>query len=93
MVENYPSALIGAWTIDGVSYSASASTRFEQEDGPFFVGGCVEIKYIASDNSAVEIESQEASDCGRGSDNGSSSSRSKFYGLIETLPAAGLLGT
>ncbi|MGB0386754.1 MAG: DUF5666 domain-containing protein [Ardenticatenaceae bacterium] len=92
VVESFPSALIGTWVVDGVSYSADASTRFEQEDGPFFVGGCVEIKYTSSDNAAVEIESKEASDCGGGSDDGSSNSRSKSYGLIETMPE-GLIGS
>jgi len=71
--------LIGEWEIgEGIFYTADANTQFEQEHGSFFVGGCVEVKYIddGSTKTAIEIETKSSDDC-------DGEAQDKFYGLIE----------
>lgn len=71
--------LIGEWEIgEGVFYTADENTQFEQEHGSFFVGGCVEVKYIddGSMKTAVEIETKSSDEC-------DGEALTKFYGLIE----------
>jgi hypothetical protein len=91
IVDSFPASLIGDWVVDGETYTADANTVFEQEDGPFFVGGCVDVKYVSATNLAIEIETQEAEDCD-GMDGDGDYPETKYYGLIETIPD-GLLGT
>ena len=55
-VDSFPAGLIGDWTVAGVLYAADATTRFDQEDGAFANGGCVEVNYIAATLVAIEIE-------------------------------------
>jgi hypothetical protein len=75
----FPEDLIGEWEIgEGVFYTADENTRFEQEHGSFFVGGCVEVKYFDDEGTktAVEIETESADEC-------DGEALTKFYGLIE----------
>lgn len=81
VLNDYPADLIGEWMVDNITYTADAATHFEQDDGPFFVGACVEVKYTASDRRAVEIETDDG-DCG----NDNSPGESKLYGLIDIVP-------
>ncbi len=89
-VDSFPVGLIGDWTVAGVLYAADASTRFDQEDGAFANGGCVEVNYIAATLAALEIESAEAYHCG-GGDGGHQGNDTDVYGLVESFPA-GLIG-
>ncbi len=82
IVDSFPATLVGDWVVDGVTYTADASTQFEQEKGPYLVGGCVEVKFIGSTNAAVEIGTTSPGDCS----GGSAAPEVKFYGLIETVP-------
>ncbi len=83
LVDSFPAGLVGDWVIDGITYTADANTQFEQSEGPFIIGGCVEIKYIASTNTAHEIESSTPSDC----DGSPVPAEMTFYGLISVIPA------
>ena len=85
-IDQFPVGLVGQWTVSGVIYTATASTRFEQEHGPFFVNACVEVKYTA-DKTAVEISTSEAHRCA----GGGKPPESKFYGTIGNIPT-GTLG-
>lgn len=85
IIDSYPTNLIGTWVIDGVSYSADNTTRFEQDHGPFAVGACVELKYDPATNIAFKIETD---DCNGDDDNGQFN---RVYGTIESFPA-GLIG-
>ncbi|MFQ5611732.1 MAG: DUF5666 domain-containing protein [Anaerolineae bacterium] len=87
-LDSFPPGLIGDWVVAGVTYTADANTRFEQEHGPFFQGGCVEVKYQSGTNVAVEISTEEPYKCG-----GTGSVESKFYGLIDAIPANPQNGT
>ena len=87
VLQSFPDGLIGDWVVNGVTYVADANTEFDQEDGPFFIDGCVEVKYMSATNAAVEISTTEADDCS----NGSGFGHIKFYGLIGAIPD-GLVG-
>ena len=86
-IDQFPSGLVGPWTVSGIVYTATASTRFEQEHGSFFVNACVVVKYTA-DRTAVEISTAEAHSCGGGE---GEPPESKFYGTIGNIPT-GTLG-
>ena len=81
-IDEFPVELVGQWTVSGVVYTATASTRFEQDHGPFFVNACVVVKYTA-DRTAVEISTAEAHSCGGGE---GEPPESKFYGTIGSIP-------
>jgi hypothetical protein len=78
---SFPEDLVGTWVVDTTTYTATANTRFEQEEGPFAVGGCVEVKYDPRTFEAKEIETQESRDCG-------GQAEEYFYGFIDQVPAA-----
>lgn len=84
VLEQFPPELVGAWMVGGIEYTATASTHFEQEHGPFFVGGCVQVKYDAG-RMAVEIGTAEARQCGE-----TEPAESTFYGVIGDIPAGNL---
>ncbi len=84
-LDSFPAGMIGTWVVNGVSYTADSTTRFEQEDGAFVVGGCVEVRYDPATMIASKIESED--DC-----NGNSGGYAERYGLVESFPAD-LLGT
>lgn len=65
-VEAKPSpGLVGAWTINGVNYTATANTRFRQEKGPLVMGACVEVEFVGTNApfTATKIQSSSADDC------------------------------
>lgn len=70
VVDSLPNpGLTGTWIIDEVEYVANGSTEFEQKEGPFVTGACVEVKYVASSSPFVihEIETKDMKDCQRSS--------------------------
>lgn len=85
VVESFPDQLLGAWTIGGVVYTATSSTHFSMYGGPFYVGACVKVRYDESTFTAYSIHMETGEPCG-------SSSRQRFIGLIEQVPA-GYTGT
>lgn len=89
ILDAFPADLVGTWTISGTTYTATATTEFEQEEGPFFVGRCVEVKYQNGTGQAVEISTEEAYQCSGSGD----PVESKFYGIIQTVPADPQNGT
>lgn len=86
LLEAFPAGLVGSWTVSGQSYTATASTQFEQSDGPFVVGRCVEVKYVPSNGTAVEIETKEPARCA-GVGGGGTPAVSKSYGTLVARPA------
>ena len=87
LVESFPAGLVGEWIISGVTYQATAVTEFETDDGPFFVGGCVEVKFDPNNNNlAYEIETED-DDC-----DDDDNAKRKIYGQLESRPQGTLLG-
>jgi len=105
LVQSMPSpGLIGSWTIGGVAYETTSSTRFKQEDGPFVVGACVEVEYSSSSTprTATEIKTQEQEECSRGGTGtpgatttpgatGTPSGEAEARGRVDSFPT-GLVG-
>lgn len=93
IVSSFPAELIGEWVVGEMTYTATAVTEFEEDDGPFFVGGCVEVKYDPNDNNTVyEIETSDSDDCQDDDDDDSNDPERKIYGLLESRPQNTLLG-
>jgi hypothetical protein len=80
VVQDFPPDLVGTWTVSGTVYTATASTSFEQEHGPFFVGGCVQVEFNPSNMVATEISTEEADKCA------GQPAEQKFFGMIESIP-------
>ncbi len=60
IADSVPDGLVGAWSIGGVSYTATASTKFEQSDGPLANGARVKVEYYlgaGGERIAKKIES------------------------------------
>lgn len=85
--------LTGTWTLAGVNFTATQTTRFEQEEGQFMVGNCAEANYDPTNGAMLirELESQEAEDCQMGEESGSP--QFKLYGSVEMMPSGSFTGT
>ena len=91
-IEVMPSGgLSGSWTIGGVDYLATNSTKFEEDEGPFTVGACAKVRYRLQDgtNVAAKIETEPAGDC----QDDNSLPQNRLYGFVDQLPANGYIGT
>ena len=93
-VGSFPAGLYGTWMVSGISYVASPSTQFEQDDGTFAVGNCVKVRYYTQNGvkQATKIESENSSSSG-GSSNSSQSSSNKVYASIDSFPSSPYVGT
>ena len=93
-VGSFPAGLYGTWMVSGISYVASPSTQFEQDDGTFAVGNCVKVRYYTQNGvkQATKIESENSSSSG-GSSNSSQSSSNKVYASIDRFPSSPYVGT
>jgi hypothetical protein len=81
VVITFPEELVGTWVVGSATYTATTNTRFEQEEGPFLVGGCVDVKYVSATHEAVEIATTDNQECG-------GEGEEHFYGLIDVVPPA-----
>lgn len=62
-IESRPAGTAGTWVIGGRSFTTTAGTELEADDGPLTVGACVSVEHEG--RIAVEIESEPAGDCAR----------------------------
>ena len=83
----FPAGLIGTWTIGGVNYTATATTRIERQRTEFFTGACVDVKYTPGTTTALEISSTDAYRCTTTTTTQPQTAASKIYGLVEVVPA------
>lgn len=76
-IDSFPTTLVGAWSIGGISYTTNVSTTFEQRFGAFAVGAFVEVSYRidGSNRIATRIETHVAPGEGRVSGIGTLDSR------------------
>ncbi len=88
-IESLPEGLVGTWRIGGQNYTATEATRFQQRDGAFAVGTCVEVAYVVRGESrlAISIKTDDSSMCNPGS------ATRETKGIILSLPAGDRLGT
>ncbi len=87
ILQSFPPGLIGDWRVSGITYTAIASTTFEQRDGPFAVGACVEVKHPLSSTVALSIKTEDGIACGP-----NAGTVAKARGILTAFPPA-LIGT
>ena len=80
VVSSLPDDLIGPWTVDKVVYTATNETHFNQEEGPFYVGACVQVAYDPTSFNALWIATVSHSKCGQ-------LSSQYLIGLIDQVPS------
>jgi hypothetical protein len=86
----FPPGLIGTWTVNTTTYQVVTSTVLDDDHGDFYVGACVEVRYIASDpnRTAVKVETESNDDCEQG---GVVTPTLNARGIIESRPPTGTL--
>lgn len=91
-IESLPNTAgwIGDWSVSGRVVHVDNSTRIEQEHGPVAVGAYVEVKGWPQADGSINAAKIEVKMSGGGG--GGGTSYIKFYGTIESLPAAGWIG-
>jgi len=92
-IDDFPTDLVGTWTVDGVTYAADSTTEFDQEHGPFTDGACVKIHVdtSASPPAMREVETEHQYRCGSGSTS-PETPEAEIFGAIQSFPE-GLVGT
>jgi hypothetical protein len=89
VVESLPSSgLIGEWRVSGQIVRVDAATIINQELGSVVVGTTVEVKGFSQTDGSIKATRIEV----KSQPGGSTGSFIEFYGLIESLPANGLIG-
>jgi hypothetical protein len=83
--------LTGTWTLAGVNFTATQTTRFEQEEGQFAIGNCADGNYDPTNGAMLlrTLESEEPQDC-QARDG---SPGFKLFGSVEMMPTGGFTGT
>ncbi len=81
---------VGTWTIAGLTYTATAATRIEQEHGALTIGTNVKIEYYVDANGnrvATKIES--TTETGNITD----PAHANLYGFVQAMPNGSFNGT
>ena len=88
-IEILPNApgFIGDWRVGGRTIHVTAATKIETEFGPVAVGAFVEIKGTVRPDGSIDATKIETKSNVAGGDG-----RDEFKGMIESLPASGLVG-
>ena len=91
-VESLPvSGLVGQWVVSGQTVTVTATTEVDQSKGAVAVGVRVRVHAMReSDSSLTAVEVKILAN-GGGNDDGAGNFL-KFTGLVESLPASGLIG-
>ncbi|MFQ5343628.1 MAG: DUF5666 domain-containing protein, partial [Anaerolineae bacterium] len=90
-VNSFPTDFVGTWDIGGRIVTTTATTEINEEHGPVAQGAYVEVEgtlQAGGSIAATKIEVKSSPATGGGSSVG----YTKFYGVIESLPATGLTG-
>lgn len=91
-IESLPAAgLIGDWKVNGQTIHVTNTTKIDQKKGQAQVGAFVQVEGLAQADGSVnahEIEIRTST----GNPPPSNTKYIKFYGVIQTLPASGVIG-
>ena len=90
-VNSFPAGFVGTWDIGGRIVTTTATTEINQEHGAVAVDAYVEVEGTLQADGSVAATKIEVKS-GPGTGGGSSVGYTKFYGVIESLPATGLTG-
>lgn len=91
-VETRPTGVVtGTWTLAGVAFTATQTTRVEEEEGPLVAGACAEGKYDPTGGAMLlqKLESEETEDC----QTEGGEPLYKLFGVIESMPTGTYTGT
>ena len=94
VVSAFPADLIGTWMIGGMQFEADANTEFEQEHGPFEIGGTVKVHFYTDENDvhhALEIKSKFGSGDDEDDVDDQRGEEGHAFGIIDGLPAGNTL--
>ena len=92
LLQSFPTGLLGAWNIGGLTFVTDANTEFQQVGGAFAIGMTVKVHFVRDSNGinrAGEIETAFANDDNGNDDNGNGSfdgAEGHAYGLIDSFP-------
>ncbi|MBP7960393.1 MAG: hypothetical protein KBG20_04915 [Caldilineaceae bacterium] len=87
------SGLVGQWVVSGQTFTVTATTEVDQSKGAVAVGVRVKVHAVReSDTSLTAVEIKVLANGGSGGNDDSSGNYIKFTGLVESLPASGLIG-
>ncbi|MBK8050293.1 MAG: hypothetical protein IPK16_26225 [Anaerolineales bacterium] len=89
LIESMPADRIGQWIISGVSYTATANTEFEEEDGALVVGARVRVEYRLDAADGRIAKQIKTTDDDGGVDDGN---HAKLVGFVVSMPATGFIG-
>jgi hypothetical protein len=88
LIESLPAdGLVGLWKVAGVDVTVTATTKLEDEGGPFVVGAPVEVKGFPAAGGGIEATKIETE-----SGNGAPEPALVFFGVVEALPPGGMIG-
>lgn len=95
---SFPTDLIGTWVVGTLTFTATTDTEFQTKNGPFTVGEIVKVEfYIMQDGGFLAREIKTAmpdwDDDDQGDDDHGGRDEGHAFGVIEQLPAGGLIGT
>ncbi len=89
VVEALPAAgLVGDWAVSGRTVHVTAATHIDQEHGAVALGAFVEVKGLAEADGSVTATKIEVKEGANDDEFG----EVEFHGVVEALPAAGLVG-
>lgn len=95
-LKSFPQGLVGIWEIGALTFTATISTEFKTANGPFTVGEIVKVEfYVMPDSTFLAHEIKTAmADWSNDDDDDDDGGRQEghAFGIIEQLPADGLIG-
>ena len=83
-----PDGLVGQWTIGGIEYTATATTRFGTSDGALVTGARVKVEYVLAGGARVAKHIERTDDTG----GATAPANFKVFGYVEQMPANGWVG-
>ena len=92
-IESMPVGRVGTWLISGRQVEVTSATWVDEHKGVAQVGAPVEVEGIQQADGSVQAFKIEVERRARGGNRNTIGTYTKFYGIIESLPADGLIGT
>ena len=90
IADSVPGGFVGIWSVGGISYTATTTTKFEQNDGALVNGARVKVEYYlggSGERFAKQIESTTETGGVTTPDD------FKVFGFVNQMPSSGLVGT
>lgn len=89
-IESMPADLLGEWTISGITYTVTTTTRFVEPHSAFAVGAKVRVKYYTSAAGERIVRMLKTTNEQNGADD---ASHSTLFAFVDQMPPSGFVGT